>query len=31
MICDVFVQLDCTQTGERFHGEIADRTIGRFA
>ena len=28
MICDVFVQLDCTQTGERFHGEIADRTIG---
>ncbi len=28
MICDVFVQLDCTHTAERFHGEIADRTLG---
>jgi len=28
MICDVFVQLDCTRTAESFHGEIADRTLG---
>ena len=28
MICDVFVQLDCTRTAERFHGEIADQTLG---
>jgi AraC-like DNA-binding protein len=28
MICDVFVQLDCTNTAERFHGEITDQTLG---
>jgi hypothetical protein len=28
MICDVFVQLDCTRTAERFHGEITDQILG---
>jgi AraC-like DNA-binding protein len=28
MICDVFVQLDCSNTSDRFHGEITDQHLG---
>jgi AraC-like DNA-binding protein len=28
MICDVFVQLDCSNTSDRFHGEITDQRLG---
>ena len=28
MICDVFVQLDCSHTCDHFHGEITDQQLG---